>query len=131
MICEVHVTINGNPEKLEAYETKIVESFLQFLNQRSDGDQTVIKIIQSGHPDVQLISVKRGDSIIFYFHCVSLDGMTYLHEIVSNGQFKAIVEQIFNQLLASDDPVTVCVHWSTEDHERYRAFLLSNKSEGQ
>lgn len=129
VICEVHVTINGNTETLETYETKIVECFLQMLNQRSDGDQTMIEIIQSGHRGVELIIVKRGGSIAFYFHCDSLEGLTYLHEIVSNGQFKAIVETIFNQLLASDDPVTVYVNWSTEDHERCKAFFLSDNSE--
>ena len=149
VIFDLHVTMNREEEeRIETTENRIVKSMKRKLRAKSLEEQARIReVVQLENDDVQLIGTiitRMSASVALYFHCTTLQGLVYLHHLMSSGRLKKKVEAVFNEvprscdaakpettdedtlddvLKGADDHDVFTVLWPNDSYDKCKHFL--------
>lgn len=91
-IVPVHATLQGN--NLDEAETQIVNEVTNFLRQRTNSMEQAIRLI--AEVQLNIMAVRRGESIVLYIGCCTKEDLNYLRKVVDYMEIKETLERLFN-----------------------------------
>jgi Caspase recruitment domain len=121
-----HIVATTNVSARE--ETYIVDRFMAILGRSSSEDrERLIQRVNEFSRDVDLLAVKKENSIGIFYFCRSLAGLQHLDDLYSSGQLKFIFENVFSELLNDSKLVPVeSLHWDVRDFTNCMQCLCSS-----
>jgi hypothetical protein len=118
---------------VEQVETNIVEQFMTLLEQspaerREELKDKVVNKVQELGPDVELISVRKQNSIGSYFICQTLTALQHLYQMYLSGRLQTFLEELFTLLLNNDQIIrTKNFVWSSSDYDNLVQYFSTLK----
>lgn len=94
-IVRIHATLES--ENLTEAETQIVNEMTNLLFQRSTSLEQANRLLSA--MQLNVLAVKRGQSIVLYIACIREEEFVYLYQIIDNLEMKRILQQLFNLLV--------------------------------
>lgn len=91
-IVPVHATLQGN--NLDEAETQIVNEVTELLRQRTNSMEQAIRLI--AEVQLNIMAVRRGESIVLYIGCCTKEDLNYLRKVVDYMEIKETLERLFN-----------------------------------
>lgn len=95
VIVPVHATLES--VNLDETETRIVSEMTSVLCRSTTSVEQVQRLLAA--LQLQVIAVKRGQSVVLYVRCCTGEELSRLCKIIDNLELKAIVDKLFSVLL--------------------------------
>jgi hypothetical protein len=108
---------------VEQVETQIVEQFMTLLEEspaerREELKDKVVNKVQELGPDVELIGVRKQNSIGSYFICKTLTALQRLYQMYLSGRLHTFLEELFALLLDNGQRIGIKnLEWSPADFD--------------
>jgi hypothetical protein len=116
---------------VEQVETQIVEQFMTLLEQspaerREELKDKVVNKVQELGPDVELIGVRKQNSIGSYFVCKTLTALQRLYQMHLSGRLQTFLEELFTLLLDNGQRIRIKnLVWSLADYDNCVKFFCT------
>ena len=125
---------SSDAEGTEAAETQIVAEYKKLYSDSSETRlKTAVEKIQRIEKElrelgagIELIKLKKQNSIGSYFLCKTVDGLQRLNAMFKSGTLKTMLENVFNCLLASEIRTRIeNLSTDQDDYDKCRKYLNS------
>ena len=118
----VHVSLDDSNES--EVENLSISQLNEFLCGQTD-KETADKLDQLLDGLPPLVAVRKHNSVLLYFYCVSASEMYKLSHLLESGQLKVILEEVFGTLSGTSSVLNVSVRLNDEEQftDCYRQLL--------
>lgn len=121
VLATVHVSNGGEAEQVDEDENNIIEAMVNLLQNKTLPQYQRIR----ERLDLRIILARKGQSIVFYIYCKTLEELLYLHELLTNGELKKRVTTVFDLLISKRETTVSEVSWSKEEFKKFKTYFES------
>src|SRR5688572_7699592 len=94
VLTQVHVSSEGEAEQVNEEEDHILEALANLLQNTTLPQYQRIR----ERLDLRIMRATKGNSIVFYIYCKTLEELLYLYEFLIKGEFKKCISTVFDML---------------------------------
>lgn len=103
VVARVHAHLDGPIQSMMPAEDEIVARLTNVLRGSSiEESSRILERVQ-----LNIFAAKKGHSIVLYIWCKTMEELLRLHDLLTSGHLKDMVEQLFNQLLNTSQNTAV------------------------
>src|SRR6218665_3946635 len=121
VLAQVHVTIEGEREQADVAEDQILEAMANLLQNTTLPQYQRIR----ERLDLRIMRARKGQSIVFYIYCKTLEELLYLHAFLTKGEFKKRIATVFDMLISKKQTTVSEVSWSEGEFTKFKSHFES------
>jgi len=120
-LARVDVSNEGEIEQVNVEEDHILEAMANLLhNTTLPQYQRIRKLL-----DLRIMRARKGQSIVFYIYCKTLEELLYLHAFLTKGEFKKRIAIVFDMLISKKQTTVSEVSWSEGEFTKFKSHFES------
>lgn len=118
MVLSLHSKADPNLAAIDPAEEEIVHQIDEIMQNKTPEEtrhllEAYLRLKNSG-----LMFAKRRKSIVFYFHCKSLEQLRRFLELLAMEELQKTIEMLYNRVLSTSSNVRVKVTWNDAEYNK-------------
>ena len=120
-MARVDVSNEGEIEQVNVEEDQILEAMENLLQNTTLPQYQRIR----ERLDLRIMRARKGQSIVFYIYCKTLQELLYLHAFLTKGEFKKRIATVFDMLISKKQTTVSEVSWSEGEFTKFKSHFES------